>query len=242
MNPAPMRVLVVDDEAPARKRLRDLLAKEAGIAQIDEADDGRKAIQLMVETSPSVVFLDIRMPGVDGFGVVDAVGREALPLTVFVTAYDRYAIQAFEANALDYLLKPFSDERFESTMARVRARFGESREVGSDERLDLLLSRLTPRPDFPDRLVVRGGGKLRLLEISAVEWIEGEACTSPYMREAGKSCTAHRSRKWSRKLDPKRFARTHRSSIVNISAIDHLELGFSRVNSTLFCGGGSGFG
>src|SRR5271168_236435 len=121
-----IRVLVTDDEAPARQRLVDLLSKDSQVTSILETTDGMAAVEAIREKRPDLVFLDVQMPELDGLGVVDAVGAEQMPLTVFVTAYDQHAIRAFEANALDYLLKPFSDERYEATMARVKARLEEN--------------------------------------------------------------------------------------------------------------------
>src|SRR6266568_1994479 len=121
----PIRVLVADDELPARQRLGDLLRGDEQVAAILEAADGQTAVETIQKEGPDVLFLDVQMPELDGLGVVDAIGAAAMPLTVFVTAYDQHAIRAFEANALDYLLKPFSDERFEATMARVKSRLGE---------------------------------------------------------------------------------------------------------------------
>lgn len=117
-----LTALVVDDEAPARQRLVDLLQREPGAIVVREATDGRAAVEAIGRVAPDLVFLDVQMPELDGLGVVANVGVDAMPLTVFVTAYDQHALRAFEANALDYLLKPFSDERFEATMARARRR------------------------------------------------------------------------------------------------------------------------
>ena len=119
-----LTVLIVDDEAPARQRIADLLRRDPGIV-LHEASDGRSAVDAIGSLSPQLVFLDVQMPELDGLGVIAAIGVEAMPLTVFVTAYDQHAIGAFEANALDYLLKPFSDERFEAALARVRQRLEE---------------------------------------------------------------------------------------------------------------------
>src|SRR5258708_11504990 len=121
----PIRVLVADDELPARQRLVDLLRRDEQVAAILEAADGQTAVETIQKEDPDVLFLDVQMPELDGLGVIDAIGAAEMPLTVFVTAYDQHAIRAFEANALDYLLKPFSDERFEATMCRAKARLGE---------------------------------------------------------------------------------------------------------------------
>ena len=115
-----MRALIADDEAPARAKLRRLLAAESDVEIVGEASNGREAVDLLARTRPDVVFLDIQMPLLDGFGVIDAVGIDAMPRVVFVTAYDEYALHAFEVQALDYLLKPFASERFKAVIARVR--------------------------------------------------------------------------------------------------------------------------
>src|SRR5579872_740704 len=120
-----MRVLLADDELPARQRLLDLLHKDAAVGAISQAENGAIAVEMIRASKPDLLFLDVQMPELDGLGVVDTIGAAEIPLTVFVTAYDEHAIRAFEANALDYLLKPFSDERFEATMARVKTRLDE---------------------------------------------------------------------------------------------------------------------
>src|SRR5215831_5142809 len=114
-----LSILVADDEAPARQRIIDLLRRDSQVAAIIEASDGLSAVEIIQNQRPDLVFLDVQMPELNGLEVIAEVGAERMPLTVFVTAYDQHAIRAFEANALDYLLKPFSDERFETTMARV---------------------------------------------------------------------------------------------------------------------------
>src|SRR3954469_2597622 len=121
-----MRVLVVDDEAPARQRLIDVVQKDAGIPTVLEAPNGIEAVTMIERERPDLVFLDVQMPELDGLGVIDAVGAAEMPLTVFVTAYDQHAIRAFESNALDYLLKPYGDERLEETLARARTRLTET--------------------------------------------------------------------------------------------------------------------
>src|SRR5689334_16281576 len=124
-----IRALIVDDEKPARRRLAELLSREAAIEVTGEARDGREAVALVRAHAPDLMFLDIQMPDLDGFGVLAALEPEHVPVTVFVTAYDRYAIQAFEARAIDYLLKPYSDQRFEAALRRA-AEFTRSRGAG----------------------------------------------------------------------------------------------------------------
>lgn len=123
----PISVLVVDDEAPARKRLVDLLTDDPDVGRILEAKNGVAAVTLIQDKHPDIILLDVQMPGLDGFGVIDAVGTENMPLTVFVTAYDKFALKAFEADAVDYLLKPFGDNRYEKTMQRAKKRLEDIR-------------------------------------------------------------------------------------------------------------------
>src|SRR5215831_11742694 len=151
-------VLVADDEAPARQRIIDLLRRDSQLAAILETSDGLSTVEIIQNRRPDLIFLDVQMPELTGLEVIAEVGVERMPLTVFVTAYDQHAIRAFEANALDYLLKPFSDERFESTMSRVRVRMDERsvREFG--QRILRMVS-ATAAADPPlDRLVVKSGG------------------------------------------------------------------------------------
>jgi two-component system, LytTR family, response regulator len=165
-------VLVADDEAPARQRIIDLLRGDSRVAAITEASDGLSAVDIIQNRKPDLVFLDVQMPELNGLEVIAEVRAECMPLTVFVTAYDEHAIRAFEANALDYLLKPFSDERFEVTMARVSIRMDERsvREFG--QRILRMLS-AAPVGDLPlDRLVVKSGGSTRFVRVADIDWIE----------------------------------------------------------------------
>jgi len=227
MSPLPperIRVLVVDDEAPARQRLVDLLRKDAHVASILEAENGMTAMNAIQQQHPDLVFLDVQMPELDGLGVIDAVGADQMPLTVFVTAYDQHAIRAFEANALDYLLKPFSDERYEATMARFRARMdGRSmREFG--QRILRMVSETAAPPDhWLDRLVVKSGGTTRFVRVLDIDWIEA-AGVYVNLHVAGKELL-HRASlsELEGKLDPLHFVRVHRSAIVNIDSIIQLD-------------------
>src|SRR5579871_5506843 len=151
-----IKVLVVDDEAPARQRLLDLLRRDPQIGTILEACNGQDAVELIEDHHPALVFLDVQMPELDGLGVIDAIGVAEMPLTVFVTAYDQHAIRAFEANALDYLLKPFSDERFEATMMRAKARMDERNMREFGQRVMRMVSASPASPERRlDRLVVK---------------------------------------------------------------------------------------
>ena len=212
-----MRVLVVDDEAPARQRLIDVLQKDAGIAAVLEGTNGIEAVTTNERERPDLVFLDVQMPELDGLGVIDAVGAAEMPLTVFVTAYDQHAIRAFESNALDYLLKPYSDERLEETLARARTRLTET-QAGN-------LVRLLAAPQagrYRDRLVLKSAGVTRLLRVDEIDWIEG-AGIYVNLHVGGKSLLYRCAlTQLATNLDPTRFIRVHRSTIVNIDSIIQL--------------------
>ena len=208
-----LKILVVDDEALARRRLVDLLGKVDAVAVVFEAADGAAAVQAIAEHRPDVVFLDMQMPGPSGLDVVDMVGAQRMPLTVFVTAYDRYAIQAFEANALDYLLKPFSDERFEAAMQRILARLDERRPAPAAQE----------EPARWDRLAVKSAGATHIVKTADIDWIEAVGVyVNLYVK--GKALLYRAPiHLLADKLDPAHFVRIHRSAIVNIESIVRLE-------------------
>jgi len=217
-----IRVLVVDDETPARQRIVDLLQTDPEVGTVLQAENGTAAINAIRTQSPDIVFLDVQMPELDGLSVIDALGAE-MPLTVFVTAYDEHAIRAFEANALDYLLKPFSDERFEATMARIKSRLDERGLGEFGQRVLEMVSREPARESWLDRLVVKSAGTTRFVRVGDIDWIES----------AGVYVNLHVGPKeWlyraalhdlAKRLDPLRFVRVHRSAIVNIESVSHLE-------------------
>lgn len=218
-----IRVVVVDDERPARQRLIDLLRQDLQIKTILEAADGQTAVEMIRSTEPDLIFLDVQMPELDGLGVIETIGAGHMPLTVFVTAYDQHAIRAFEANALDYLLKPFSDERLEAAMARAKARLGER---SMREFAQGILRMVSERPSAErclDRLVVKSGGTTRFIRVADIDWIEG-AGVYVNLHVAGKELLYRAAlNDLAENLDPMRFVRVHRSAIVNIDSILHLE-------------------
>ena len=219
----PFCVLVADDEAPARQRIIDLLRRDSSVAAIIEAPDGLSAVEIIQNRKPDLIFLDVQMPELNGLEVIAEVGAERMPLTVFVTAYDEHAIRAFEANALDYLLKPFSDERFEMTMARVSRRMDE-RSVREFGRRILRMVSAAPRADLPlDRLVVKSGGSTRFVRVADIDWIEA-AGVYANLHIGGKELLYRAAlNELAERLDPVRFIRVHRSAIVNIESILRLE-------------------
>jgi len=221
--PERLRVLVVDDEAPARQRLVDLLKKDPQVSRVSEAANGKAAVEIIGREAPDLVFLDVQMPELDGLQVIETVGAAAMPLTVFVTAYDQHAIRAFEANALDYLLKPFSDERWEAALARAKTRLDECnlREFGRSA-LRMLATRSEPGR-YIDRLVVKGSGTTRFIRVADIDWIEG-AGVYVNLHVAGKELLYRSAlNELAGHLDPLRFIRVHRSAIVNIDSILQLQ-------------------
>jgi two-component system LytT family response regulator len=221
--PDSIRVLIVDDEAPARQRLADLLRKDSQVAAILEAADGITAVDAIQNQRPELVFLDVQMPELDGLGVIDAVGAAQMPMTIFVTAYDQHAIRAFEANALDYLLKPFSDERFEAAFDRAKARLRERSTSEFGQRIIKMLS-AAPHAQRPwDRLVVKSGGSTRFVRVVEIDWIEA-AGVYVNLHVADQELLYRASlQELAERLDPRRFVRIHRSAIVNIESIVQLE-------------------
>jgi two-component system LytT family response regulator len=218
-----MRVLVVDDEAPARQRIIDLLKKDSQVGGVLEAVNGKAAVEIIGREALDLVFLDVQMPELDGLQVIETVGAAAMPLTVFVTAYDQHAIRAFEANALDYLLKPFSDERWEAALARVKTRHNELlvREFGRS--LLRMLATRSQAGRYLDRLVVKSSGTTRFIRVADIDWIEG-AGVYVNLHVAGKELLYRSTlNELAGHLDPTRFIRVHRSSIVNIDSILELQ-------------------
>jgi two-component system, LytTR family, response regulator len=213
--------LIVDDEPLARASLRALLEREPDKITILEARNGLEAASLILDERPDVVFLDVQMPEMSGFDVVQQVGAAAMPDVVFVTAHDRFAIQAFEINALDYLLKPVSEERFAEALQRARLH---PRKRGDDsERIVSLLQTLAAPPKFLARVAVRSGGKTRFVDLADVLWIQAaenyvqlHTATSQHLVHA----TVHSMLE---RLDPDEFVRIHRSVIVNVRHILQIE-------------------
>jgi two-component system LytT family response regulator len=221
-----IRTLIVDDEKPARRRLAELLGREPEIEITGEARDGREAVDLVRAHAPDLMFLDIQMPDLDGFAVLSALDPEQQPVTVFVTAYDRYAVQAFEAHAVDYLLKPYSDQRFEGALRRA-CQFLRSRGAGESQHgVGLLLDErggVEPKGGYLERLVLKGGGRVTFVGVEDVDWIEASGVyVSLHVGPRAhlyRSSLAHLLQR----LDPKRFVRVHRSAAVNTERIRELQ-------------------
>jgi two-component system LytT family response regulator len=218
-----IRVLIIDDEPLARQRIRSLLEAEADVSVAGECDDGQKAVAAIREHRPDLIFLDVHMPELDGFGVLEELGGERVPAVIFVTAYDRYALQAFEVHALDYLLKPFDRERFERALERARAQIGRAQTAEVSEQLRALLEDARPGKKYLDRVVIKSASRVFFLRVEEIDWIEA---AGNYLKlHAGTE--AHLLRETMNglegRLDPERFLRIHRSTMVNIERIQELQ-------------------
>jgi two-component system LytT family response regulator len=218
-----IRVLVVDDEAPARLRILDLLSKDKDVRSVLEASDGEAAVRMILEQKPNLILLDMQMPELDGLGVVEAIGPENMPLTVFVTAYDQHAIRAFEANALDYVLKPYSDERMEAALARSKTRLDDIhlQEFGRSVVLTMATNPVLQR--YLDRLAVKSGGITRFVRTAEIEWIEAAGVYVTLHVEGKELLHRVSLSELIGKLDPRQFIRIHRSAAINLEHVQQLE-------------------
>jgi two-component system LytT family response regulator len=218
-----IRTLVVDDEPLARERLTSLLSAEPDIEVVGQCRDGEEAVTAIVDHSPDLVFLDVQMPAMNGFEVIDAVGPERMPLVIFVTAYDQHALRAFQVRALDYVLKPFDRERFQEALQRARAHIQRDETGDLGRRLLALVKDLRRDQPKTDRLVVKSGGRLFFLRADEIDWIEAAGnyvrlhvgTTSHLLRETMNAIEG--------RLDPEKFFRIHRSRIVNMERIQEMQ-------------------
>ena len=225
-----LKVLIADDEELARHRIRDLLEGHPRLSVCAECRDGREAAKGIREHAPDLVFLDINMPELDGFGVIREVGRDQMPVVIFVTAYDEHAVRAFEASAIDYLLKPFDRSRFEQALDRALGHFRRADPIEELERRVERLMELTDvepeKKPFADRLVVRQGGTVHLLKIDDIDWVES---ARNYVKiHCGEQCYTLRETLTNieSRLDEDRFLRIHRSTLVNVDRIRRIEPGY----------------
>ncbi|HYP02390.1 MAG TPA: response regulator [Pyrinomonadaceae bacterium] len=223
-----IRTLIVDDEPIARRGIRRQLQTEPDVEIVGECGNGHEAVAAIRELSPALVFLDVQMPLLDGFGVIESLGAETTPAVVFVTAYDEHAIRAFEVNALDYLLKPIDPERFRKTLARARAQVGTSETKHLDQKLTALLRSLKDfqpnraQPAYLERIAVKEQGRVFFLSVEQLDWIGAQG---NYVElHAGNATHLLRETMdgMESKLDPRKFLRLRRSTLVRIERIKEL--------------------
>jgi two-component system LytT family response regulator len=220
-----IRAIIVDDEKPARSRLSQCLIRESDVEVIGVARDGLEAVKLIRSHRPDLLFLDVQMPGLDGFGVLREIGREGMPVTIFVTAHDKYAIRAFEMHAIDYLLKPYSDQRFEAALQQARKTLMLGKEQSSSEsecreqRRDLV----NQCSGYLERIALKSNGRIVFLNVSDIDWIEAAGV---YIHlHVGSKTHLYRSSvvHMLERLNPAHFVRLHRSAVVNTARICELQ-------------------
>ena len=215
-----IRALVVDDEAPARRRIRSHLAGRPDVEIVGEAANGLEAVDAIRSLHPDLVFLDVQMPGMTGFEVIEAVGADAMPAVVFVTAYDEFALDAFDVQAVDYLLKPFRQDRFERAWQRALERI--ERRSGNREELARLLERVRPASAFLQRMVVREADRLFFVPVAQIVRLSAEGNYVRIHTTAGAHTIRETLARLETRLDPNGFARIHRSEIVNIDFVKQI--------------------
>lgn len=247
-NPHILKTLIVDDESLARRGLVHRLKHISDIEIIGEAQNGREALKLIREKKPDLVFLDIQMPGINGFGVVQQLDVESMPIILFLTAYDEYALQAFEVNALDYILKPIDEERLHQVLEKVRANLSQKRALKQKIRLLELVSQMSGEtitsfaeleeknvaglvPKEPSRLAIRDGGRTTWVNQDDIEWIDA---AGDYMcvQALGTTYIMRKTMKeLEKELDASILQRIHRSTIVNVRLVREME---SHINGEYF--------
>lgn len=222
-----IRTLIVDDEPLARDKVKRFLRDEADVEIVGECTNGKEALSAIKKFSPDLVFLDIQMPEMNGFQVLQSIGASQMPAVIFATAYDQYAIQAFDVHALDYLLKPFNRERFRKAIERVREQISTHGTDDIDKRLRTLLADLKSEKKYLERLVIKSVGRVFFLKTKEIDWIE--AAGNYVKLHVGRD--SHMLRETMNglesKLDPDKFLRIHRSTLVNIDRIKELHPLFS---------------
>jgi two-component system LytT family response regulator len=221
-----IRVVIVDDEPLARSRLRALLKHDPDIEIVAECVDGFEAIPVIQDEQPDLVFLDIQMPEKDGFGVVEEIGIERMPIVIFVTAYDQHALRAFQVHALDYLLKPFDEKRFGEALQRAKNQIRNARGSADGDLRNRLLSMMEDwkrQARYLERIMIKAGGRLSFLKTAELDWIKAEG---NYVRlHAGGASYLLREtvNNFEAQLDPEKFLRIHRSTIVNIERVKEIQ-------------------
>lgn len=221
--PEGLKVLIVDDERPARAKVRRFVSGDPDVGAVFEAPDGVRAVEVVRDESPDLLFLDVQMPGLDGFAVVEALDPAALPHVVFVTAFDEYAVRAFEVHAVDYVLKPFDAERLALALDRAKEVIGRRRDGEERRRLTQLLADVRrDRPERIERLLVEGEERAVLLPLLRVDRLE--SARNYVVLHAGRETFRVRATldRLEERLDPRRFVRVSRSAMVNVDRIVEL--------------------
>ena len=223
MSEAKIRAVIVDDELLARKFIRRMLKHEANWELVGEASNGREAVETIRTQKPDIVFLDVQMPEMDGFAVLEQVGLGQLPDIVFTTAYESYAIRAFELHALDYLLKPFDQQRFRDAIRHAKERLHSRQREDGRRQIGALLERINSRQPYLDRLIIKADGRITFLNTHEIDWIEADDKYVHLHTGKGARMVRQTLSAMETQLDPARFVRIHRSTMVNIERIKELQ-------------------
>ena len=219
-----IRTVIVDDEELARDRIQTLLEQQPDVEVVGVCTDGPSAVETIDRTQPDLVFLDVQMPGMDGFEVVENLERTKLPAVVFVTAHDAHALKAFEIHALDFLLKPFDQTRFEKALERARGQLSQTKGTTVlDSRLVTLLEELHEERKYSERLIVKSSGRVFFVRTEEIDWVEASGNYVKIHTKSDAHLLRESMKNMEAKLDPKTFVRIHRSAIVNIDHIKELE-------------------
>lgn len=228
-----IKVIIVDDEELARKRIRDMLADRPEFEVAAECADGNEAICAIESMVVDLMFLDIQMPNMDGLSVIEALGADRMPNTIFVTAFDRHAVRAFEVNALDYLLKPFDDDRFETALTRAAKAIRGHESAFVKQSISALFESLrkivpdgTVNSGYSERLVIKSTGKITFVETKLIDWIQGEGSYVSLHFGTRSELMRTTLNALEKQLNPGMFLRIHRSTIVNVSRIAELRPSF----------------
>jgi len=218
-----IRTLIIDDEPLARRSVRRFLRNDPTIDVISECGDGQSAIDAIRSLRPDLIFLDVQMPEVDGFEVLRRVGLDRMPTVIFVTAYDRYALQAFDANAIDYLLKPFSHERFRRSLSRAKERIAAQLNPHETRRIVTVLEQMHTQSPYVERLPVAENGRITFVKTQEIDWIEAEGNYARLHTRSRDHTIRETLSSLQCKLNPRDFVRIHRSAIVNVHRIREIQ-------------------
>ena len=223
MSKTKIRAVIVDDELLARKFIKRMLKHELDWELVGEATNGKEAVEAIRTHKPDIVFLDVQMPEMDGFAVLEKIGLGQLPDIVFTTAYESYAIRAFELHALDYLLKPFDQQRFRDAIGHAKERLHSRQQEDGRRQIGALLERINSKQPYLDRLIIKADGRITFLNTNDIDWIEADDKYVHLHTPKGARMVRQTLTAMEAQLDPARFVRIHRSAMVNVARIKELQ-------------------
>ncbi len=223
------KTLIIDDEKLARNRIKKLLEKQSDFEIVDECKNGREAVDCINSLNPDLIFLDVQMPELDGFSVLKKINKDNYPIIIFVTAYDKYALKAFEVHAVDYLLKPFDDERFQIALEHAKDHLVKNSRKDLHSKITHLMTELgetlpiSDVKDYLDRIIVKSGGKISFVKTSEIIRIKSAGKYISVLSKEGDNLIRQTMNEIEEKLDPKKFIRIHRSAIINFDFIKEIQ-------------------